>query len=82
MTWEEWLDVKDKIIKLADTRKRGHLMLYQDEIRFTVCETTVIGVDICGSVWAYYGGGTCTSEIKIAIKRTPEQIFRIVEDLL
>ncbi|MBO7694974.1 MAG: hypothetical protein J6T10_20340 [Methanobrevibacter sp.] len=79
MIFEEWLDFKGKIIR--EEEKFMNLQLYQDEIRFTICETTVIGFDIQGSVWVYYAGGTCVSKIKIAINRTPEQMFMIIKGL-
>ena len=79
MLFEEWLDFKSKITR--ESEKFTNLQLYQDEIRFTICETTVIGFDIQGSVWVYYAGGTCVSKIKIAINRTPEQMLMIIRGL-
>lgn len=80
MTWEEWVELKSKILELERINGK-HLMVFQDEVRFSICNTTILGLDITGSVWVYYADNTCSARIKIGEAKTPQQLFNIVEAL-
>lgn len=78
MTWEEWVELKNKIFEIAEKRKK-HLMVYQDEINFSICDDTILGVEITGNAWVFCSGKTCATRIKIANGKTSKQLFNIVE---
>ena len=78
MTWDEWIELKNKILKIAEKQKK-HLMVYQDEINFSICDGTILGVEITGDAWVFCSGNTCSTRIKIANGKTSQQLLNIVE---
>ena len=81
MTWDEWIELKNKILEIAEKQKK-QLMVYQDEINFSICDGTILEVEINGDAWVFCNGNTCAVRVKIANGKTSQQLLKIVEDFI